>query len=103
MLQNTNEYLPIGTIVTLKKGTKKLMIFGIVQSVQETEDSDIREFDYIGVPYPEGNMGQAYQYLFNHEDIDTVYFRGFEDIERQEFIFNLAQFYEDGAEEPAEE
>lgn len=103
MLKNIKEYLPVGTIVTLKKGTKKLMVFGIVQSVQETEDAEIKEYDYIGVPYPEGNMGADFQYLFNHEDVETVYFRGFEDIERQEFIFNLAQFYEDEAKKNAEE
>lgn len=38
-------------------------------------------------------MGQDYQYLFNHDDVETVYFRGFEDIERQEFIYNLTEFY----------
>ena len=52
-----------------------------------------KEYDYIGVPYPEGNMGQDYQYLFNHDDVEAVYFRGFEDIERQEFIYNLTEFY----------
>ena len=90
MVEKVKTLLPIGTIVSLKEGTKKLMIFGIIQSIEETE---IRDFDYIGVPYPEGNMGQEYQYLFNHEDIESVYFRGYEDIERQEFIFNLSEFY----------
>ena len=45
------------------------------------------------LPNVEGNMGQDYQYLFNHDDVETVYFRGFEDIERQEFIYNLTEFY----------
>lgn len=89
------EFLPIGTVVSLKKGTKKLMIFGIVQSIQEKTD---QEYDYIGVPYPEGNMGQDYQYLFNHDDVEQVYFRGFEDVERQEFIYNLSEFYKKKAE-----
>lgn len=93
MKDKIKSMLPIGTIVTLKDGTKKLMIFGIIQSVMNGEDE--KEFDYIGVPYPEGNMGQEFQYLFNHEDVEQVYFRGFEDVERQEFIFNLTQFYGD--------
>lgn len=70
-------FLPIGTVVMLKNGTKKLMVFGIIQSVQENPD---QEYDYIGVPYPEGNMGQDYQYLFNHADVEQVFFRGFEDV-----------------------
>lgn len=90
MLDKIKELLPIGTVVSLKNGTKKLMVFGVIQSIQEQSD---KEYDYIGVPYPEGNMGQDYQYLFNHADIETVYFRGFEDIERQEFIYNLTEFY----------
>lgn len=35
-----NGFLPIGTVVSLKKGTKKLMIFGIVQSIQEKSDQE---------------------------------------------------------------
>lgn len=90
MLEKIQDVLPIGTVVTLKNGTKKLMVFGIIQSFQDDTD---KEYDYIGVPYPEGNMGQDYQYMFNHEDIDKVHFRGFEDVERQEFIYNLTEFY----------
>lgn len=90
MIEKVGDLLPIGTVVMLKNGTKKLMVFGIIQSVQENPDL---EYNYIGVPYPEGNMGQDYQYLFNHADVDQVFFRGFEDVERQEFIYNLVEFY----------
>ncbi|NCB70399.1 MAG: DUF4176 domain-containing protein [Clostridia bacterium] len=90
MIEKVGDLLPIGTVVMLKNGTKKLMVFGIIQSVQENPD---QEYDYIGVPYPEGNMGQDYQYLFNHADVDQVFFRGFEDVDRQEFIYNLVEFY----------
>lgn len=47
------------------------------------------EYDYIGVPYPEGNVGTECQFVFNHENIETVFFRGYEDIERQEFIYAI--------------
>lgn len=90
MIEKVGDLLPIGTVVTLKNGTKKLMVFGIIQTVQENPD---QEYDYIGVPYPEGNMGQDFQYLFNHADVEQVYFRGFEDVDRQEFIYNLTEFY----------
>ena len=91
MENKVKQLLPIGSVVTLKSGTKRLMIFGIIQAVPDKEV----EYDYIGVPYPEGNMSAEMQYLFNHDDIGKVYFRGFEDIERQEFIFNLSEFYKE--------
>lgn len=96
MTEKIKKLLPIGTVVSLKDGSKKLMVFGIIQSIMNEDNGQSdHEFDYIGVPYPEGNMGQEYQFLFNHDDIEQVYFRGFEDVERQEFIFNLIQFYKD--------
>ena len=89
-MRDVRSLLPIGSVVVLKNGTKKLMVFGIIQSNVEVADE---EYDYIGVPYPEGNMGEEYQYLFYHKDIDKVFFRGFDDIERQEFVDNLEAFY----------
>lgn len=84
------ELLPIGSVVLLKNGKKRVMIFG----VKQTEQSSGKEYDYISVLYPEGNMGDGGQFLFNHSDIDEVYFRGCEDEERDEFIDRLAKFYE---------
>lgn len=84
------ELLPIGSVVLLSGGKKKLMIYG----VKQTDNSDGKDYDYIGVLYPEGNMGEGSQFLFNHNDIDQIYFRGYEDEEREMFISNLAQFYE---------
>lgn len=83
------ELLPIGSVVLLKGGKKRLMIYGIKQTDNATEI----EYDYISVLYPEGNMGEAGQYLFNHEDIDQVYFKGYEEEEREEFLENLSEFY----------
>lgn len=83
------ELLPIGSVVLLKGGKKRLMIYGIKQIDNATEI----EYDYISVLYPEGNMGEAGQYLFNHEDIEQVYFKGYEEEEREEFLENLSEFY----------
>ncbi|WP_455713934.1 DUF4176 domain-containing protein [Anaerosporobacter sp.] len=85
------DLLPIGSIVLLKDATKKMMVYGIKQS--QVTDPD-KEYDYIGVLYPEGNMGENFQFLFNHEDIQSVIFRGYEDIERQKFIKNLEAVYD---------
>ena len=84
------DLLPIGTIVLLKNGEKRLMISGVMQSEME---NDGRDYDYLGVLYPEGHIGEQFQYLFNHEDIENVVFRGFEDEERTVFIEKLAEFY----------
>lgn len=88
------ELLPIGTVVRLNGAEKSLMIFGIRQTNMETNV----EYDYLGVLYPEGNMGVETQVFFNHEAIETVYFKGYEDAEREEFLERLSEFYVSEAE-----
>ncbi|MDR1605194.1 MAG: DUF4176 domain-containing protein [Gracilibacteraceae bacterium] len=83
--------LPIGSVVTLEGGKKRLMIFGVKQTDDAAPDV---EYDYIGVIYPEGNVGKELQYLFNHENIAEVAFRGFEDEERTTFIAKLDELYQ---------
>ncbi|HWQ79791.1 MAG TPA: DUF4176 domain-containing protein [Anaerovoracaceae bacterium] len=87
-----NELLPIGSVVRMLGGEKRLMIFGVKQSDESQGTSE--EYDYIGVMYPEGNIGSEYQFLFNHEDIVEVFFRGFEDEERQNFLKQLSKAYD---------
>lgn len=41
-----------------------------------------------------GNIGTDVQYVFNHDDIAEIYFRGYEDEEHEEFIKLLSEFYE---------
>lgn len=89
------ELLPIGSVVLLEEGQKRLMIYGVRQTEQETQE----EYDYIGVVYPEGNMGQGTQFLFNHDQIKEVYFKGYNDEERQDFIKRLADYYAQKAKE----
>lgn len=59
------ELLPIGSIVLLKDGEKRLMINGIMQT--DTGGTQ-KNYDYMGILYPEGHIGEGFQYLFNHED-----------------------------------
>lgn len=75
--------LPIGSVVRLNGGIKRLMIFGILQ---KNGDDDGTEYDYVGVAYPEGSIGMESHFLFNDADIEEIVFRGYEDIERQTFI-----------------
>ncbi len=85
-----DDLLPIGSVVGIKDSDKKLMIFGIKQKNVDTDET----FDYVGVLYPEGNLGQEYQYLFNADIITEVFFVGYESEERDYFINNLKKVYE---------
>ncbi len=85
------DILPIGSVVLLKDGEKKLMICGIKQIDVEGTG---KEYDYLGFLYPEGHVGEQFQYLFNHDDIEHVFFRGYDDEERDEFLRRLEAVYE---------
>lgn len=82
------EMLPIGSVVHLEGGNKRMMIFGILQADSGNPD---KIYDYVGVPYPEGNMGAEHQYLFMHQDVVQVHARGFEDVERSQFLARLEE------------
>lgn len=75
------EYLPIGSIVLLKGGKKRLMICG---RVQRKAGGD-KLYDYCACYYPEGILDPKELFLFNNEDIDRVYFIGMQD--EEEFRF----------------
>ena len=85
-----SELLPIGSVVLLEGGTKRLMIFG----VKQTDAATNIEYDYIGVLYPEGHLGSDSCFFFNAEQIKEVCFVGMDDEERQKFLGVLAQYYE---------
>ena len=89
------DLLPIGSIVILKEGEQPLMIYGIMQSDGEGGlFKKPKEYDYVSVPYPQGNLGPGMIYLFNHEDIQEIIFRGYEDEERDKFLDELSNHYE---------
>ena len=74
-------YLPIGSVVLLKNGTKRIMIYGRKQIAADTGE----EFDYVACLYPEGNINDDYTFLFNEENIAEVVFTGFADEEEEAF------------------
>jgi hypothetical protein len=79
--------LPIGSVVLLKEADKRLMIYGIKQ----INEADGQTYDYIACLYPEGNIGQEYNFLFNHDALEKVDFIGFIDSEFQIFRDKLAK------------
>lgn len=85
------ELLPVGSVVLLKGGIKKLLIIGIKQITKEELE---KEYDYIGVLYPEGFLGNEALYVFDHSDINDIIFRGYDNAEREEFLETLEKLYE---------
>ncbi len=78
---NDKKYLPIGTVVILKGGTKKLMITGFC-SIPKGEH---KIYDYTGCMYPEGILSSSSSFLFDHEQIENVFFKGYNDEEEIAF------------------
>lgn len=76
------EYLPIGSVVILKNGVKRVMIYGRRQKAVENN----KEYDYLSCLYPEGNIDENFMFLFNNEDIAEVFFKGYEDQESREYM-----------------
>ena len=72
---NEDEFLPIGSVVLLKGGNKRIMICGRIQA---QAGSDII-YDYSACYYPEGIVDPKSMFFFNRDAIETVYFRGYED------------------------
>ncbi len=87
-MKNIKELLPIGSVVILKEGTKKLMVIGVMQ-----EDVEGKPYDYLGLFYPEGFVGQAANFLFQADDIREVFYRGYENLEQEEFLSKLEAYY----------
>lgn len=73
----TSTYLPIGSVVLLKNGKKRVMIYG--RKVRANGEEKV--FDYLGCLYPEGALNSKDVVLFDHEQIQMVYFIGFQDLE----------------------
>ncbi|ADZ85433.1 DUF4176 domain-containing protein [Cellulosilyticum lentocellum] len=79
--------LPIGSVVLLKDSKKRLMIQGRIQKIKGTNEI----WDYSGCYYPEGNINPESSYLFNHDQIERVYFIGFQDEEEIQLQAYLQQ------------
>ena len=80
------KFLPVGTVVMLKGGKKRLMITGFY--VMDGEKND-KIYDYCGCLYPEGVVSADKNALFNHEQIEKIYYMGYIDEEEKEFKSKL--------------
>lgn len=83
------KYLPVGTVVLLKGGQKRVMIIGFC--VVSEEDKE-KLWDYSGCLFPEGVLSSSESCLFNHDQIEKVYHLGLIDEEDIKFKENLNKF-----------
>lgn len=74
------KYLPIGSVVTLKDATKKIMVIGYCPVEKEHNQM----YDYSACLYPEGVIDSNRMLLFNHDQIATIHFIGLEDEEQKQ-------------------
>ena len=82
------KFLPIGTVVLLKGAKKRLMITGFCSFDEEKKD---KAFDYTGCLYPEGIISSKQMALFNHDQIDKVFYLGYSDQEEKIFKQKLVE------------
>lgn len=91
-----NKFLPIGTVVLLKGGKKELMITGYCicpNNLEQKNDTKSQQiFDYGACTYPEGVLDDSITYAFNHEQIKSILFLGYESQRQKE----LSKLLNDG-------
>lgn len=83
---NYGRFLPIGTVVLLKGGKKRLMITGFCSYDEAVKN---KAYDYTGCLYPEGIISSKQMALFDHSQIEKIYYLGLRDEEEKEFKRNL--------------
>ena len=81
-----NNLLPIGSVVLLKDGKKKVMITGFYVMSEKNQDV---VYDYSACLYPEGILSSEQNFMFNHDKIVEICFMGYITDEEKEFKQNL--------------
>lgn len=85
------ELLPLGSIVYLKEGTRKVII--IARGLIAKSGDGHVFFDYGGVPYPEGLQNDQMAY-FQHDSITKVVFKGYTDMDDEAIIDRIYGYME---------
>ena len=85
---NTENFLPIGTVVMLNGGAKRVMITGFCTIAS---DDNAKMYDYCGCLYPEGVVSSDKNLLFDHNQIAKIYALGYSDDEEKNFKVKLKE------------
>lgn len=92
--------LPIGSVVSLKNSKQMNIIIGY--NFMKEENGDI--YDYASFPYPIGYIGiDTEMYLFNDENIELLYHKGFESENLEKYFEIIENEFEKEEEEEEEE
>lgn len=83
------DFLPLGSVVSLKGNDKTLMIIGRAL-VHQTDEGGKEYFDYSLCLYPEGLIGDTVVFT-NHDCIQTVHFEGYRDEADEELMAQTAE------------
>lgn len=87
-MENFEGTLPIGSVVLLKNGTKRVMILGYMR-YQADDGNHI--YDYCGCTYPEGFISPDKTAVFDHSDIAQIYSLGYQNAQQIAFRQKLAE------------
>lgn len=67
--------LPVGSVVMLKEGTHRVMIIGYCQKLISNPE---KVYDYVGCLFPEGFISADNNYLFDRDQVETVFHVGYQ-------------------------
>lgn len=81
-MEKKEKFLPIGSVVLLEGGTKKVMITGFCSV---SNDNRKKVYDYIGCIYPEGYLSSNQICLFDHSQIREISYIGYESDDEEKF------------------
>ena len=85
VIKMNQKLYPLGTIVYLEEGTKKIMIIGRGAVMHDDNLEEDVMYDYVGCLYPQG-INPEDGLFFNHNNIDQVIFEGYQDEEEERFL-----------------
>ena len=77
------DILPLGSVVLLNGGTKKIMVIGYCMKTPEDEN---KIYDYCGCVFPEGVLRSDLTCVFDHSQIKEVFFSWYENEEAKDFL-----------------
>ena len=80
--------LPIGSVVLLNNGTKRVMILGYLRYRAGDQS---RIYDYCGCRYPEGFISPEKTAVFDHSDIAQIYSLGYQNAQQIAFRQKLSE------------
>lgn len=82
-----SRYFPIGTVVLLRGGSKKVMVIGYFGV-----DAEGTAVDYMGVMYPDGFMDANTIIGFDGSQVQEIIYEGYRDVEQNALFQQLDAF-----------